>query len=178
RRIFTSNFWRNIWEQFGTCLQLSSAYHPETNGQTERANQTMDQLICTTCDDEADWEQQLPLIEFAYNNALSATTRQSPFYLNYEQNLTVPLTPNPENLVPRAQQLAETLKNALERVAEAIKRANIISKRNANLHQRALTYKAGDLVLFDTQKLRLPIVPKLHPRYSGSFTISHIISSI
>ncbi|GJP49684.1 hypothetical protein CLOM_g8866 [Closterium sp. NIES-68] len=44
---------------------------PETDGQTERANHTMEQLICATCDDVADWEQQLPLIEFAYNNALS-----------------------------------------------------------------------------------------------------------
>ncbi|GJP62189.1 hypothetical protein CLOP_g19278 [Closterium sp. NIES-67] len=69
----TSKFWRSLWEQFGTRLQFSSAYHPETDGQTERANQTMEQLIRATCDDVADWEQQLPMIEFAYNNAPSAT---------------------------------------------------------------------------------------------------------
>ncbi|GJP33625.1 hypothetical protein CLOM_g18142 [Closterium sp. NIES-68] len=68
---FTSDFLRNLWEWFGTRLQFSSAYHPETDGQTERANPTMEQLIRATCDD---WEQQLPLIEFAYNNATSATT--------------------------------------------------------------------------------------------------------
>ncbi|GJP58293.1 hypothetical protein CLOP_g22999 [Closterium sp. NIES-67] len=51
---FTSNFWRNLWEQFGTRLHFSSAYHPEIDGQTERANQTMEQLIRTTCDDVAD----------------------------------------------------------------------------------------------------------------------------
>ncbi|CAI7755644.1 unnamed protein product [Closterium sp. NIES-54] len=58
----------------------------------------MEQLIRATCDDPSTWEQQLPLIEFAYNNSTSATTQQSPFYLNYGQNPTVPMTLNPDNL--------------------------------------------------------------------------------
>ncbi|GJP86031.1 hypothetical protein CLOP_g16098, partial [Closterium sp. NIES-67] len=91
---FTSNFWCSLWDQFSTRPQFSSAYHFETGGHTEQANQTMEQLIRATCNDMSDWKQQLPLIEFAYNNALSATTRQSPFYLNYGQNSTVPITPN------------------------------------------------------------------------------------
>ncbi|CAI7923551.1 unnamed protein product [Closterium sp. NIES-53] len=72
---FTSNFWRNLWQQFGMRLQFSSSYHPETDGQTERTNQTMEQLIRATCDDRTTWEQQLPPIEFAYNNSPSATTQ-------------------------------------------------------------------------------------------------------
>ncbi|CAI7884424.1 unnamed protein product [Closterium sp. NIES-54] len=56
---FTSNFWKNLWEQFGTRLQFRSSYHPKTDGQTERTNQTMEQLICATCDDPTTWEQQL-----------------------------------------------------------------------------------------------------------------------
>ncbi|GJP82904.1 hypothetical protein CLOP_g13127 [Closterium sp. NIES-67] len=80
---FTSKFWRHQWDQFGTKLQFSSAYHPQTDGQTERVNQTMEQLIRTTCTDPSTWEQSLPLLEFAYNNVTSATTNQSPFFLNY-----------------------------------------------------------------------------------------------
>ncbi|CAI7734640.1 unnamed protein product [Closterium sp. NIES-53] len=60
---FTSNFWKNLWEQFGTRLQFRSSYHPETGGQTQRTNQTMEQLISATCDDPTLWEQQLSLIE-------------------------------------------------------------------------------------------------------------------
>ncbi|GJP33387.1 hypothetical protein CLOM_g17931 [Closterium sp. NIES-68] len=93
---FTSNFWRHLWDQFGTKLQFSSAYHPQTDGQTERVNQTMEQLIHTTCTDPSTWEQSLPLLEFAYNNATSATTNQSPFFLNYGQDPVVPSTPTIE----------------------------------------------------------------------------------
>ncbi|CAI7885731.1 unnamed protein product [Closterium sp. NIES-54] len=133
---FTSNFWKNLWETFGTRLQFSSLYHPETDRLMERTNQMMEQLIRATCDDPTTWEQQLPLIELAYNNATSKTTRQSPFYLKYRQNPTVPMTPSPDNPTPRAQQFAEILQAAHIRAAEAIKKANVIAKRNADRHRR------------------------------------------
>ncbi|CAI7850150.1 unnamed protein product, partial [Closterium sp. NIES-53] len=118
---------------------------------------------------------QLPLIEFAYNNSPSATTQQSPFYRNYGKDPTVPMTPNPDNPVPRAQQFAEVLQAARTRAADAIKKANVIAKRNADRHRRPVTYQPDDLVLLDTQNLRLPITPKLRPRYCGPFRISHMI---
>ncbi|GJP41370.1 hypothetical protein CLOM_g1042, partial [Closterium sp. NIES-68] len=93
---FTSNLWRHLLDQFGTKLQFSSAYHPQTDGQTERVNQTMEQLIRTTCTDPQTWEKSLPLLEFAYNNAPSATTHQSPFFVNYGKDPVVPSTPNIE----------------------------------------------------------------------------------
>ncbi|CAI7781811.1 unnamed protein product [Closterium sp. NIES-54] len=175
---FTSNFWKNLWEQFRTRLQFSSSYHPETDGQMEWTNQTMEQLIRVTCNDPTTWEQQLPLIEFAYNNAMSATTHQSPCYLNYGQNPTVPMMPSPDNPTSRAQQFAEILQAARTRAAEAIKKANVIAKRNADRHCRPVTYQSRDYVLLDTQNLRLLIVPKLRPRYCGPFQISHMITPI
>ncbi|GJP38629.1 hypothetical protein CLOM_g23062 [Closterium sp. NIES-68] len=67
---FTSNFWTKMWELYSTHLHLSMAYHPQTDGLTERTNQIIEQLIRTTCTDPTQWEDSLPLIEFAYNNAL------------------------------------------------------------------------------------------------------------
>ncbi|GJP67057.1 hypothetical protein CLOP_g23929, partial [Closterium sp. NIES-67] len=90
---FTSNFWTKTLQQYGTRLHLSTAYHPQSDGQTERINQTMEPLIRTTCTDPAQWEDALPLIEFAYNNAPSATTTQSAFFLNYGIDPTTPLSP-------------------------------------------------------------------------------------
>ncbi|GJP48125.1 hypothetical protein CLOM_g7403 [Closterium sp. NIES-68] len=94
---FTSKFWQDTWARYGTRLQFSSAYHPQTDGQTERTNQTMEQLIRTNCPDRNKWEDVLPMLEFSYNNAPSATTNHSPFYLNYGMDPTVPISTNVEN---------------------------------------------------------------------------------
>ena len=71
-------------------LHFTSGYHPEGNGQTERTNQTLEQYIQVYCNYQQDnW--LLPLVEFAYNNAPSATTTITPFYANkgYHLNLTI-----------------------------------------------------------------------------------------
>ncbi|GJP42097.1 hypothetical protein CLOM_g1688 [Closterium sp. NIES-68] len=166
---FTSNFWRHLWDQFGTKLQFSSAYHPPTDRQTERVNQTMEQLILTTCTDPRTWEKSLPLLEFAYNNATSATTHQSPFFLNYGHDPVVTSTPNIESPVPRSQKFAEDILAAREKAAGAIRKANLVASRQADRHRRDVTYNVGDLVLLDTRNLRLPIPSKLRPRFCGPF---------
>ncbi|GJP48734.1 hypothetical protein CLOM_g8010 [Closterium sp. NIES-68] len=90
---FTSSFWTKIWEQYDTRLHLSTAYDPQTDDQTELINKTMEQLIRTTCTDPTQWEDSLPLIKFAYNNASLSMTAESPFSLNYGLNPTTPTTP-------------------------------------------------------------------------------------
>ncbi|CAI7820066.1 unnamed protein product [Closterium sp. NIES-54] len=89
---FTSKIWKETWAQYGTKLQFSSAYHPQTDGQTERTNQTMEQLIRTNCLDPARGEDSLAMSEFAFNNAPSSTTNHSPFFLNYGMDPMVPTT--------------------------------------------------------------------------------------
>ncbi|CAI7910255.1 unnamed protein product [Closterium sp. NIES-54] len=160
---------------FVTGLPSNPGGNETTDSQTERTNQTMEQLIRATCDDLTSWEQQLPLIEFAYNNVTLATAQQSPFYPNYGQNPTVPMTPSPDNLTPRAQQFDEILQAARTRAAEAIKKTNVIAKRNAD---RPVTYQSGDYVLLGTLNVRLPIVAKLQPRFCGPFQISHMITPV
>ena len=73
-------------------LHFTSGYHPEGDGQTECMNQTLEQYLCVYCNYQQDnWSELLPLVEFAYNNALSATTSVSPFFANkgYHPNITV-----------------------------------------------------------------------------------------
>ncbi|GJP56686.1 hypothetical protein CLOM_g15741 [Closterium sp. NIES-68] len=175
---FTSNFWRHLWDQFGTKLQFSSAYHPQTDGQTERVNQTMEQLIRTTCTDPSTWEKSLLLLEFAYNNATSATTNQSPFFLNYGQDPVVPSTPNIESPMPRSQKFAEEILATRDKAAEAIRKANLVASRQADRHRRDVNYKVGDLVLLDTRNLRLPIPSKLRPRFCGPFQVTNLVTPV
>ncbi|GJP64175.1 hypothetical protein CLOP_g21191 [Closterium sp. NIES-67] len=175
---FTSNFWRNMWDQFGTKLQFSSAYHPQTDGQTERVNQTMEQLIRTTCTNPQTWEKSLPLLEFAHNNAPLVTTHQSQFFLNYRQDPVVLATPNIETPVPRSQRFAEDILATQEKAAEAIRKASMVASQQADCHRRDVTNKVGDLVLLGTRNLRLPIPSKLRPRFCGPFQVTNMVTPV
>ncbi|GJP78049.1 hypothetical protein CLOP_g8378, partial [Closterium sp. NIES-67] len=173
---FTSKFWQDTWARYGTRLQFSSVYHPQTDGQTERTNQTMEQLIRTNCPDRKKWEDVLPMLEFSYNNAPSATTNHSPFYLNYGMDPTVPVSTNVESQVPRSQQFVEELQTARDKAVELIRKANATARRYADLHRRDITMAAGQLVLLDTKNLRLPLPTKLRPRFCGPFNIMKMLS--
>ncbi|GJP73253.1 hypothetical protein CLOP_g3996 [Closterium sp. NIES-67] len=91
---FTSKFWKELMSLLGTKLAMSSAYHPQTDGQTERLNQIVEQLLRAVCKDEiSKWDLYLPILEFAYNNATHATTEQTPFFLCYRCHPLKPQKP-------------------------------------------------------------------------------------
>ena len=89
---FVSNFFWSLGITLNMWLHFTLDYHPEGDGQTEHMNQTLKQYLCVYCNYQQDnWSKLLPLAEFAYNNALSATTGVSPFFTNkgYYLNITV-----------------------------------------------------------------------------------------
>lgn len=80
---FISSFWKTLFELLGSKVKLSSAFHPETDGQTERTNQILEQYLrCTINYQQDNWTELLPLAEFAYNNSVQSATNKTPFYLN------------------------------------------------------------------------------------------------
>jgi hypothetical protein len=81
--LFTSTFWKHLHELVGTKLKMSSAYHPQTDGSTERANKTVTQMLRQCIDPkQKSWVSKLSAIEFAINSARSASTGYAPFFLN------------------------------------------------------------------------------------------------
>ena len=67
---FTSRFWQAMFQSLGTQLNLSSAYHPETDGQTERVNQVVEDMLRSYCNQQPNlWIKYLPLVEFAFNSS-------------------------------------------------------------------------------------------------------------
>ncbi len=81
---FASKFWRHLFELLGVDIRLSSTFHPETDGQTERTNQTLEQYIrCTMSYQQYDWLALLSQAEFIYNNTAHASTGINPFFANY-----------------------------------------------------------------------------------------------
>jgi hypothetical protein len=83
-KLFKSNFWIALMEHLGVKHKMSTAYHPQTDGQTERLNQTLEQYLrCYVNDRQDNWIALLPLAQIAYNQSPTTTTGTSPFYANY-----------------------------------------------------------------------------------------------
>jgi hypothetical protein len=89
---FTSRFWKNLHENMGTRLNFSSAYHPQTDGQTERTNQVLeDMLRACALKHGGSWDKSLPYAEFSYNNSYQASLNMSPFEALYGRKCRTPL---------------------------------------------------------------------------------------
>jgi hypothetical protein len=89
-KLFTSKMWKSFADIVGIEHRLSTAYHPRTNGQTERTNQTLEQYLRHYVNyQQDDWAGLLPLAQFAYNNAMHATTKETPFFANYGYNPSI-----------------------------------------------------------------------------------------
>ena len=89
---FTSRFWKKIHEVLGTQLDFSTAYHPQTDGQTERVNQILeDKLRACALTYQRSWDKSLPYAEFSYNNNYQASIKMAPFEALYGQKCRTPL---------------------------------------------------------------------------------------
>jgi len=89
-KLFTSHFWQALAARLGERHCLSTAFHPQTDGQTERTNQTLEQYLrCYVKYPQNDWVQLLPLAQFAYNSAFNESTKKTPMYANYGYTPTV-----------------------------------------------------------------------------------------
>ncbi|GKE16284.1 putative reverse transcriptase domain-containing protein [Tanacetum coccineum] len=89
---FTSRFWQSLQNDLGTQLDMSTAYHPKTDGQSERTIQTLeDMLRDCVIDFRKGWDKHLPLVEFSYNNSYHASIKAAPFEALYGQNYRSPV---------------------------------------------------------------------------------------
>jgi transposase InsO family protein len=89
---FTSHFWQQLHEALGTLLKFNPAYHPQTDGQTKRTNQILeDMLRVCALQDKSGWDKRLPYAEFSYNNNYQASLKMSPFEALYGRNCRTPL---------------------------------------------------------------------------------------
>nr|GFA24172.1 reverse transcriptase domain-containing protein [Tanacetum cinerariifolium] len=89
---FASNFWRAFQKVLGNRLDMSTAYHPKTDGQSERTIQTLEYMLCAcVIDFRNGWERHLPLVEFSYNNSYHASIKAAPFEALYGRKCRSPV---------------------------------------------------------------------------------------
>ena len=183
---FTGNFWQHLFKLCGTKLAMSSAYHPQSDGQTERANRTLVEALRAYVNSaQTNWDLLLPAIEFAYNNSVNPSTGYTPFYLNYGRHPATPaalsaaqpaVTPSPS-----VDQFVDSLRTATQRARRTLLKAQEQQKHQVDKHRRAVPFQVGDTVLLSTTNLNLRLrgnARKLLPRWIGPFVITRQANAV
>ena len=154
--VFTSLFWTEFTTRLGIHLKLSTAYHPQTDGQTERVNQCIEQYLRNFCSyQQDDWVDWTGLAEFQYNNLIHEATRTSPFYANYGFHPSFSLPPLRKSKVPASSNLLHHISIIRSELQAELKLAQEASKRYVDAHRTpAPTFSAGDLVLLSRRNIK------------------------
>ena len=182
---FTDKFWKSLFDLLSADLHFSTAFHPQTDGQSERMIQKVENFLRLYVERRpASWSQQLALAEFVVNNAINVATGYTPFYFNSGDHPIVPSillrSGDVSSHVEAMQTMVDRMKTALE---EAQANLSIIANRAkayADALQRAETFEVGDEVVLATRHLcvieHLPM--KLRRRWIGPFSIAKVISPV
>jgi hypothetical protein len=173
----TAKFWRELSRLLGSTVDMSTAYHPQSDGQSEREIQTLETALLGYGNAMGDdWDQFLPALELAFNSKKQASTGAAPFTLVYGTEARLPIDcaldeVRPTN-VPAAADRAERMKTAMELARTQTERAQAKQKRLADRHRRLLQLTEGDQVLLATEDLRLRSGShKMTARYIGPFRV-------
>src|SRR4051812_19917100 len=174
---FTSKFWRQLHETLGTRLEFSTAFHPQTDGQTERVNQILeDMLRACALDYGSSWDDNLPYAEFSYNNSYQASLQMAPFELLYGGKCRTPLMWG--EVGERQFFGPDLIREAEEKVKlirDRLKIGQSRQKSYADAKRKEVTYEVGDRAYLRVSPIRglkrFGIKGKLAPRYVGPYKI-------
>ncbi|XP_073019412.1 uncharacterized protein [Primulina eburnea] len=174
---FVSKFWKSFQKDMGTKITLSMAYHPQTDGQTERTIQTLeDMLMACALDFSGNWREQLPLIEFAYNNSYHSRIEMAPYEALYGRKCRSPLYWDEvgEKSVTGPELIQLTVDKVVI-IKERLKAAQDRQKSCADLKRRPLQLEIGEKAYVKVSPMkgvvRFGRSGKLNLRYVGPFEI-------
>jgi hypothetical protein len=146
---FKSLFWKAVTSVLGIKLKLSSAYHPQTDGQTERTNQTLEQYLrCFINYQQDNWVDLLPLAEFSYNNASSSSSNISPFFANYGYHPRADFLgiTKPTSNLPSAISHIDKIQEASQFLTMTLQQAQENSKKFADNYRMDHNFTVGEQV--------------------------------
>ncbi|KAG7548052.1 Ribonuclease H-like superfamily [Arabidopsis suecica] len=158
---FLSHFWRSLWKMLRTKLDMSSAYHPQTDGQTEVTNRALGDLLrCLVGDNIRSWDKVLCQVEFAHNHVVNRSTGFNPFKVIYGSSPRGPLdlsvVPDRTRFHGRACDVVEEFTTINEQVHANLEASTSKYKAAADVHRRDVQFQVGDLVWAVLIKDRFP----------------------
>ncbi|GKB23628.1 putative reverse transcriptase domain-containing protein [Tanacetum coccineum] len=181
---FTSRFWQSLQSALGTQLDMSTAYHPETNGQSERTIQTLeDKLRACVIDFGKGWEKHLPLVEFSYNNSYHASIKAAPFEALYGRKCRSPVCwAEVGDVQLTGPEIIHETTEKIVQIRQRLQAARDRQRSYANVRRKPLEFQVGDHVMLKVSPRKGVIQfgkrGKLNPRYIGPFKILERIGPV
>ncbi|KAL0548854.1 hypothetical protein IC582_013330 [Cucumis melo] len=181
---FTSKFWKGLQTAMGTRLDFSTAFHPQTDGQTERLNQVLeDMLRACALEFPGSWDSHLHLMEFAYNNSYQATIGMAPFEALYGKCCRSPVCwgeVGEQRLM--GPELVQSTNEAIQKIRSRMHTAQSRQKSYADVRRKDLEFEIGDKVFLKVAPmkgvLRFERRGKLSPRFVGPFEVLERIGPV
>ncbi|GKE22411.1 putative reverse transcriptase domain-containing protein [Tanacetum coccineum] len=174
---FTSHFWKTLNKTLGTQLDMSTAYHPQIDGQSERIIQMLeDMLRACVLDFGKGWDKHLPLVEFSYNNSYHTSIKAAPFEVLYGRKCRSPIcwAEVGDRQLTGPKIIHETTEKIIQ-IKSRIQAARDHQKSYADVRRKPLEFQIGDKVMLKvspwTGVIRFGKRGKLNPRYIGPFKI-------
>jgi len=170
-------------KMLGIKSKLSMAFYPQTDGQTERVNQELEQYLRMFINHRQEqWPEWLGTAEFAYNNKAYSSTRTSPFKANYRQDPRIGFKGRKKGKYQGAEKFIEKMKEIQEEAKAVLKKAQEEMKKYADRKRVEVNdYKVGDLVMLSTKDLKYQMVrrrtDKLTERFVGPYKMKKVVSS-
>jgi hypothetical protein len=174
---FTSRFWKELHRLLGTKLRMSTAFHPETDGASERVIRSVAQILRSmVAADQKDWAEKVPLTEFAINLSVSSSTGFAPFELNsgYMPWMVTELPEGTQSAPKGIRAFVENAQKNLMIAHDAIIESRVNQTYHANKRRRPEEpFRVGEEVYLSTEDLNLPKgrARKLMPKYVGPYKV-------
>ena len=188
---FTSHFWEHLWAAMRTDLRRSTAFHPQTDGQTERQNRTLIEALRAHVDaNQRDWDTLLPAMQLAHNSSRNHSTGVSPFEMLFgatprtaldaelERDGVGPLRQAERQAHPGAQALAERIKATVTAARKRMEAAQLKQRQDSQRGRRECELAVGDKAWLSNRNLRPDAAAaaagrarKLEPLYYGPYEV-------
>jgi hypothetical protein len=182
---FTGHFMKALTKSLGIRQAMSTSFHPQTDGQTERMNRVLEDMLRHYVNPyQNDWDEYLTVVEFAINNAFQTSIQNTPFFLNYGQHPMTPLTLQVDQQVrvPGAVKFLNANIEAIRHAKTCLLAAQDRQKAYADKTRRDVKdIRVGDMVLLHTRNLKFKnqkaadVTPKFLPKWVGPFPVTKLI---